>query len=76
MNLFKQFSFWTKLKLFFGSFGIGSEVALHFGDAHPVWRYVVGGATILAITITYFIEDKNNNNIVDAFENNGKTKKA
>ncbi len=68
---FKRISFWTKLKLFLGSCGLGTEVALHFGDSEPIWKYLTGGATIIVLAITYlgFLEDRNSNGIVDAFEN-------
>ena len=67
-KFFEKFSFWTKLKLFLGSIGIGSEVALYIVDSNPVFKYVIGGATVIALAITHFVQDKNNNNIVDNFE--------
>lgn len=68
-------SFWTKLKGTLVSIGVGSEIALFVGDSSHVWKYIVLGATILGMLITNWIEDKNNNGIVDIFEKKPKRKK-
>ena len=64
-----SFDFWAKMKLALGSAGIGTEIALHFGDSDPIWKYLTGLATFLSILITIFFEDKDNDGIVDVFEN-------
>lgn len=68
VKFWMKFSFWAKLKSIFAALGIGGEFALFLGDSHENYKWIVGGATVLAIIITHVMEDKNNNNISDIFE--------
>lgn len=68
VSLWKRMSFWLKLRSLFGTLGVGGEFALFLGDSAHGYKWIVGGATVVAIIITHFMEDKNNNNIVDIFE--------
>lgn len=74
VKFWQQFSFWLKLKATFATFGVGGEIALFVGESHEKYKWLVGGATVLSILITNFIEDKNNDGIVDIFQkkDNGK----
>lgn len=65
-------SFWNKIRSALTAFGIGSEFALFIGESGEAYKWIVGGATILAIIITHAIEDKNNNGIADIFEDGPK----
>ena len=59
----------TKLKAFIGLIGIGSEVAMYAEGSAPSWvRWIVLLFTVLAGSITIFIEDKNNDGIADVFQ--------
>ena len=68
-RFWKKISFWNKLKATIGLFGLGGEVIMHIQDSHPVWKAVGLIATGLALAIAIWFEDKNNNGIVDSFEN-------
>ena len=63
-------SFWMKLKAIIAMFGAGGEITLIITEQSAVWHYITIGATILSILITNVIEDKDNDGIVDLFENN------
>lgn len=68
MKWWKKVSFWNKIKATIGSLGVGTELTLFVADSHHVWKWVTFGATFLGILITFWIEDKNNDGIVDAFQ--------
>jgi endoglucanase Acf2 len=70
VKFWQKISFWNKLKAIFVSCGIGSEVALYAGDSHIYYRYATVAATVLAVIITQFFEDKDNNGKVDFLEKN------
>jgi hypothetical protein len=74
--MLKKLSFWVKLRTTIASLGIGSEVFLHFADSTPIWSLIAGFATILGILITVWIEDKNNDGIVDLFEDDKSSPKT
>lgn len=63
-----QITFWNKLKATIGLVGIGGEVALHFADSHPAWKVVAGIATITALAIAIWFEDKDNDGTADIFQ--------
>lgn len=63
-----KISFWTKIKAVIAMFGTGGEITILASDLGPEWHYVTIGATVLAVLITQFIQDNNNNGIVDALE--------
>jgi len=65
-------TFWTKLKSSIAFGGIGTEFTLFMADSADVWKWIAGGATVLSYLITIWIEDKNNNGIVDLFEDEKK----
>lgn len=69
LKWWQRVSFYNKLKATLVSIGIGSEVALHVGDASPLWRWFTVAATVVSIIITNFIQDENNNGQADIFEN-------
>ncbi len=73
-KLWKKVGFWMKLKVSIASVGIGSEVFMHFADTHPTWKIVAGVGTIVGILISVWIEDKNNDGIVDLFQDDKKMK--
>jgi hypothetical protein len=68
ISLWKHISFWNKLRSLFTALGVGGEFALFLGESHQSYKWIVGGATIIAIVITHLVEDKNANGIVDIFE--------
>lgn len=57
-----------KIKATLASIGVGSEITLFIMESHSGWKIAAAIATILSILITNLIEDKNNNGIVDLFE--------
>lgn len=65
-------SFWNKLQATFAACGVGTEITLFFAESHPMWKGVAGGATVAAMLITKWFEDKNNNGISDCFEDEEK----
>lgn len=68
VKIWMKFSFWTKLKSIFAALGVGGEFALFIGDSHQSYKWIVGGCTVLAILITYLVEDKNGDNIIDIIQ--------
>jgi hypothetical protein len=64
----QKFSFWMKMKSVLAALGIGGEVALFMGDSGQAYKWLVAGATVVAIIITHLIEDKDNNGVADLFE--------
>lgn len=73
MSYFKTVSFWTKLNHSVQLFGTGSQVALVAAEASPIWNYVAAGATTVTMLFTIWMDDTNNNSIVDIFEDFKKT---
>jgi len=65
IKFWMRFSFWNKVRGILTALGAGGELALYLGDSHNGVAAVVA---ILLIVITYFVEDKNNNDIVDILE--------
>jgi hypothetical protein len=65
-----RMSFWNKFRSILTAIGAGTEFALILGeeDGH-LYKWVVGGITLLAIIITHAIEDRNNDGIADIFQN-------
>ena len=61
-------SFWDKVKKSIAGVGIGTEVTLFIADSADIWKYVAAGATFMAYLIPVWIEDKNNDGIVDGLE--------
>jgi hypothetical protein len=68
VKIWMKFSFWTKLKSIFATLGVGGEFALFIGDSHQSYKWVVGGCTVLAVLITYLIEDSNKDGVADIFQ--------
>jgi hypothetical protein len=69
-----QFSFWDKIRLTLGGFGIGGEITLFLVDSHPDFKKWAAIITFVSIIITYFFKDENKNGIVDLFERFKKSK--
>lgn len=68
VKFWEKMSFWTKLKALIASLGIGSEFAAFILEAHPALKTVIAILTLVGILITFFIEDNDNDGIVDVFE--------
>jgi hypothetical protein len=68
ISLWKRISFWNKLRSVFTALGVGGEFALFIGESHHSYKWIVGGATVIAIVITHLIEDVNGDGVVDIFE--------
>lgn len=64
----KKMYFWTKLRATIASVGIGSEITLFMIDSNPTWKIVAVVSTIVGILITTWIEDKDNDGVVDIFQ--------
>jgi len=64
----KRFSFYNKLKMIFGAFGVGGEITNVIAESVPKWHIVTIVATLLAIGITHIIQDNDGNDIVDLFQ--------
>jgi hypothetical protein len=68
MKWWKKISLWNRLKLTFGALGAGGELWMHLQDAAVEWRVYGVVCTALAIIITNWFQDNNNNGIVDIME--------
>ena len=68
ISWWRKFSFWNKIRLALGSVGVGGEVTLYFADSYPHWKLIAGGATVIAVMITYLFKDDNKNDVADIFE--------
>lgn len=64
----QKISFWNKVKLTLVACGAGGEITVLVNDSYPWWHAVVVGCTVLAFIITNFVQDLNNNGIIDFFE--------
>lgn len=62
-------NFWLKLKSIIALFGAGGEITLIITEQSMIWHLITVVATITSILITNIIEDKDNDGIVDLFEN-------
>lgn len=70
-----KISFWTKFRAICLGLGAGTEFALIISEDGHFYKWVVGGATFLALIIPIIFEDKDNNGEVDLFQNNLNGKK-
>lgn len=61
-------TFWNKIKLTLISLGVGSEVTLFVADSSPGWKVFAVVCTAIAIIITNFFNDSDNNGQVDILE--------
>jgi hypothetical protein len=69
-KIWKKMSFWTKMKYTIGLVGTSGTVTLVLTHV-PEWMpWVTGASTFLGAAISIWLEDKNSNGIVDAFEDN------
>jgi hypothetical protein len=67
---YASMAFWTKIKYTVGLVGGGGTVTLVLTNTPEWMSWVVGGATFIGGAISVWMEDKNNDGIVDAFEKN------
>lgn len=72
-KLWKKFDFWMKIKATLATLGAGGELTLLLNGVSAEWHVLTIASTIISILITNFIQDENNNGIVDILES--KTKK-
>jgi hypothetical protein len=70
--MFKKYSFWTKVKATCLALGVGGEIGMFAAGAAPEWKGVVVVASIVGVVIAQLFDDKNNNDVVDMFENKPK----
>lgn len=68
MSYIKTVSFWNKMNHSVQLFGTGSQVALVAAEASHIWNYIAAGATTVAMLFTIWMEDKDDNGLVDVFE--------
>jgi hypothetical protein len=64
----KRMTFWTKFKGLIGLFTVGSEAGLFLAEAETKWKVLPIVAAVIIGGIGFLVEDKNNNGIVDALE--------
>lgn len=75
MNIIKWWAnanIWNKVRAVLGTFGPGTELFLIVKDANPnlqITLCILGG---LGYAISIIMEDKDNNGVVDMFENKPK----
>lgn len=69
---FKRVSFWQKLKATIAGLGISSEITLYMMDSHPAWKVVAAISSVVGMLITTWVEDKDNDGVVDIFQNKKK----
>ncbi len=63
-------SFWTKLKGTIAVITTLVEAGLFIAESDHLYKVLTLGIGAVATLISIYIEDKNNNGIVDAFEKN------
>lgn len=63
-----RFSFWNRVRFILAGVGLGTEVGMILLEMGNFWKGLVVVAAIATIILTYGVEDKNNNDIVDALE--------
>lgn len=68
MKIWKKFSFWNRIRMTIGAFGVGGELTLFLVDSYPEWKIIAAAATALSIALTYLFRDEDKNGIVDIFE--------
>ena len=68
--MLKKMSFWNKVRGILTALGVGSELTLWITESVPAWRWITLIAALGLILITHLIEDKNNDGVVDALEDN------
>lgn len=68
MEYWKRTTFWNKLKDTFALFGTGGQVVLALSHTSPYWNLVAGIATIMVMIFTIWMDDRDNNGVVDLFE--------
>lgn len=68
MTYFKTVSFWTKLNHSVQIFGTGSQVTLVAAEASPIWNYIAAGATVMTMLFAIWMEDRDNDGLVDIFQ--------
>ena len=71
-KIWKQVSFWNKIKAVITMFGIGGEVTLFATQQGLAWHGLTVAATVIGVVITQFVQDSNNNGVVDLLESNKK----
>lgn len=70
----KRYAFWSKLKTTILGLGVGGQVTMHALEAGTFWKIGEGVGTLIVLLISVWIEDKNNNGIVDMFEDKNELK--
>lgn len=68
-KIWQSVNFWLKIKATIASIGVGGEITMIATEQSAAWHYATIVATIMGILITNFVEDKDNDGIVDLFEN-------
>lgn len=64
-----KIKFWTKVRMFIGTLGIGGEGYAHAVDLGNDWKIICLVCTLLALFITLFFTDDDGNGLVDILEN-------
>lgn len=70
---YKKVSFWNKIRAVIALFGVGGEATVWLTSQGAVWHVVVVCATAISLLLSQFIQDSNNNGIVDSLEGSNHT---
>ena len=70
MALWKKTLFWGKVKDSLAIGAILSQAGLEMGNASETVKLIVAGGSIAAYLVGMWMEDKNQDGIVDIFEDN------
>jgi hypothetical protein len=68
MKFYHKTSFWKKLEATFGMLGAATVTGMGVEEVSSVWFVVIGICGIIAKLIFVWIEDHDDNGIVDLFE--------
>lgn len=67
-NIFTRMSFWTKFLLTVQTIGTFTQLSLIFGNSQHVYNVLVSIVQLAGLVVPIWMDDKNNNGIVDIFE--------
>jgi hypothetical protein len=67
-TIFTRMSFWTKFQLTVQTLGTFTQLSLIFGESQHIYNVLVAVIQFVGLLIPIWMEDKNNDGIVDVFE--------
>lgn len=68
MRYWHTTTFWAKVQHTVALFGTGGQVAIVATNSLPIWNYIAGGATVATLIFSIWMDDKDDDGIVDVFQ--------